>query len=94
MRLKMLSVKCGPCWPGLNALSPFYYKFHELRSPSASGQCLYSIYPQISNIRHNLLGNEYVDHSGVFGASPVGAVPTTSSFLTKHLASMDWAKTR
>ena len=34
-----------------------------------------------------------VDHSDVVGASPVGFAPTTSSFLTKHLASMDWAKT-
>ena len=34
-----------------------------------------------------------VDHSDVVSASPVGAAPTTSSFLTYHLASMDWAKT-
>ena len=30
---------------------------------------------------HTLVGNKIVDHSGVVGASPVGAVPTTSSFL-------------
>ena len=40
-----------------------------------------------------LVGNKIVDHSGVFGASPVGAAPTTSSFLTWNLAPMDWAKT-
>ena len=34
-----------------------------------------------------------IDHSDAVGASPVGAAPTTSSFSTKHLASMDWAKT-
>ena len=31
-------------------------------------------------------------HSDVVGASPVGAAPTTSSFLTPHLPSMVWAK--
>ena len=45
-----------------------------------------------SNIRHTL-GNEIVDHSDVVGASPVGAGPTTSSFSTSYLGSMDWAKT-
>ena len=40
-----------------------------------------------------ILGYKLVDHSDVFGASPVGAAPTTSSFSTYHLPSMDWAKT-
>ena len=31
--------------------------------------------------------------SDVVGALPVGTAPTTSSFSTKHLAPMDWAKT-
>ena len=39
-------------------------------------------YHQSSNIRHALAGNKIVDHSDVVGASPVGAAPTTSSFLT------------
>ena len=41
------------------------------------------MYPQISDIRHtlSLVGNKIVDHSDVVGASPVGAAPTTSSFL-------------
>ena len=30
-------------------------------------------YRQVSNIRHNLVGNKIVDHSDVVGASPVGA---------------------
>ena len=41
-----------------------------------------SIYRQISDIRRALVGNTIVDHSDVVGASPVGAVPTTSSFPT------------
>ena len=32
-------------------------------------------------------------HSDVVGASPVDAAPTTSSYSTKHLVSMDWATT-
>ena len=39
----------------------------------------YLKYCQISNIRHTSTGNAFVDHSDVFGASPVGAAPTTSS---------------
>ena len=48
---------------------------------------------QTSNISHTLVGNKIVYHSDVVGAVPVGAAPTTSSFSTWHLASMDWAKT-
>ena len=59
------------------------------------------INPQMSNIRHNLLGNKIVDHSYAVGALsdsfavgvlPVGTAPTTYSFFTQHLASTDWAK--
>ena len=38
--------------------------------------------PQTSNISRTLVGHKIVDHSDVVGASPVGAAPTTSSFLT------------
>ena len=31
---------------------------------------------------HTSVGNKIVDNSGVVGASPVGAAPTTSSFST------------
>ena len=48
---------------------------------------------QTTNISRTLAGNKTVDHSDVVGASPVGAAPTTSSFSTKHLVSMDWAET-
>ena len=51
-----------------------------------------SKYRKISNIRHTFIGNEIVDHSDVVGASPVGAAPTTSSFSTKHIASMNLDK--
>ena len=51
-----------------------------------------SNYREVSNIRSTLVGNKIVDRSDVVGASPVGAAPTTSSFSTWHLASMDWAK--
>ena len=50
-------------------------------------------YRKTSNIRRTWEGNKIVDHSDVVGASPVGAAPTTSSFSTDHLSSMDWAKT-
>ena len=50
-------------------------------------------YRQVSNISRTLVGNKIVDHSDVVGASPVGAAPTTSSFSTEHMASLDWAKT-
>ena len=49
-------------------------------------------YRQTSNIRRILVGNKILDHSDVAGASPVGAAPTTSSFSTKHLASIDCTK--
>ena len=50
-------------------------------------------YRETSNISRTLVGSKIVDNSDVVGASPVGAAPTTSSFSTYHLASMDWAKT-
>ena len=52
----------------------------------------FGTYHKISNIRCILVCYEIVDHSDGVGASPVGAAPTTSSLLTEHLASVDWAK--
>ena len=40
-----------------------------------------------------LVDNKLVDNSDVGGASRAGAAPSTSSFSTWHLASMDWPKT-
>ena len=39
-------------------------------------------YHETSIIRRTIVGNKIVDHSDVVGTSPVGAAPTTSSFLT------------
>ena len=50
-------------------------------------------YRKTSTISRTSVGNKIVDHSDVVGASPVGAAPTTPSFSTQHLASMDWAET-
>ena len=52
----------------------------------------YLQYHQTSNIRRTL-DNKIVDHLDVVGALPVGAAPTTSSFSTLHLVSMDCAET-
>ena len=41
-----------------------------------------SMYREVSNISRTLVGNKNVDHSDVFGSSPVGAALTTSSFST------------
>ena len=43
---------------------------------------LKTTFSQTSNINCTLVGNKLVDHSDVVGASPVGAAPTTSSFMT------------
>ena len=50
-------------------------------------------YRQTSNISRAIVDNEIVDSSDVVEESSLGAAPTTSSFLTLHLASMDWALT-
>ena len=44
------------------------------------------MYHQTPNIKHTFVGNKTVDHSDVFGASPVSVAPTTSSFSTEHPA--------
>ena len=51
------------------------------------------MYSKTSNIRRTWICNEIVHHSDVVGASPVGAVTTSSaSSSTWYLASMDWTK--
>ena len=76
--------------PGLNELTVL--KDWPDRSWADIGK---KVYCQTSNISCTLVGNKIVDHSDVVGASPspVGTVPTTSSFSTEHPALMDWAKT-
>ena len=52
-------------------------------------------YRQVPNISRTSAGNkfvdQFVDHSDVVGASPVGAAPTASSISTEYLASIAWA---
>ena len=43
--------------------------------------CVLKDYPQTSDIRHILVGND-IDHSDIVEASDVGPAPTTSSFST------------
>ena len=50
------------------------------------------VYRQLSNITRTSVGNKIVDHSDVVEASPVGAAPTTSSFSTWHLATLEMGK--
>ena len=73
------------CWvdPCEQTSMKFVLKYYPLIRKMAD-------YRQVSNIRRTLVGNKIVDHSDVVGASPVGAAPTTSSFSTEHLASLDW----
>ena len=40
-------------------------------------------YPETSDITRTLIGNEIVDHSDVFAASPVGAALTTRLFWSQ-----------
>ena len=42
----------------------------------------YVLHRQTSNIRRDLVGNKIADQPDVVGISPVGAAPTTSSFVT------------
>ena len=67
-------------------------EFEEMKYSGEAKLSRYD-YREISNIRRTLVGKKIVDNSDVVGASPVGAAPTTSSFSTKHLVSIDCAKT-
>ena len=76
----------------------YIFQFHD--SECTTSQFLHAslsfadwyINCQTCNISCTSIGNKIVHHSDVVGASPVGTSPTTSSFSTEHLASMDWAK--
>ena len=50
--------------------------------------CMHKLY----YIIYHYSQTKIVDHSDVVGASPAGAAPTTSSFLTWYLTSIDWSK--
>ena len=53
----------------------------------------YLMYRKTSNISRTSVSNIIVDHSDVVGASPVSPAPTTSSFSTEHLDSINCTKT-
>ena len=59
---------------------PFWYI--NICRHGAMARGIDPIYCQTSNISGTSANNKVVDHSDVVGASPFGAAPTTSSFLT------------
>ena len=71
----------------------FWTNFAKSSAMSDGLMVSHEHYRQLSNISRTSVGNKIVDHSDVVGTSPVGAAPTTSSFSTWHLATLDWAKT-
>ena len=77
-QLELLSLPM--CVPNLKTTYPVPFDLSRRQIFSAdSGR---KTYHQIPNISRILVANKIVDHSGVVGASPVGAAPTTSSFST------------
>ena len=81
----MSSAKYGPLCLGLKVITQPISPPNRIVSMTA---CMppdvkrTKIYRQVSNIRRTLVGNKIVDNSDVVGASPVGAIPTTSSLST------------
>ena len=63
-------------WMEAISWSTFYYLYGECFYRNAFWCSIW--YSQTSNIRRTSLGNTFVDHSDVVGASPVGAAPTAS----------------
>ena len=57
-----------------------------LTPPAVETRIIQEKYNQTSNISRTVVGNKLFIGSGVVGASPVGAAPTTFSFSTKQLA--------
>ena len=71
------------------------YPIPRYTRPRYIGLTLYCAnfwYLQTSNINGTVVDIKFVDHADAFGASPLDAAPTTSSFSTLHLA-MNWVKT-
>ena len=77
---------CGEVW----SISTASFRVTPLTLRQLSD---YNCYRQSSDISRTLVGSTIVDHSDEVGARSVGAAPTTSSFSTEHLISLDWAKT-
>ena len=60
----------------------YLFAYIHLEYADAAGATVPVEYRQTTNIIRTLVGNNIVYHSDVFGASPVGAASTTSSFST------------
>ena len=77
--------KCGMdhlIWISMRAKKNFtQFEFEFVGTTEWAIDCRFS-YRLASNISRTLVSNTNIDHSGVVGASPVGAAPTTSSFST------------
>ena len=93
---------CPHCWPLWEAnnverigKAGNWYSYDKHKITQKSNWLLkFNAYRQTSNISRTLVGNnKTVDHSDVVGAVPVGTAPTTSSFSTHHLTSIDCTKT-
>ena len=67
------------CYKYIKGLSNYLFKVVSLGAHTHKAPFL--VYRQTSNISRTLEGNIFVDHSDVFGAPPVGAAPTASSFF-------------
>ena len=74
-------------------LGSFYDDQNSLAWSLREAVVILNRYRETSIINRTLSGNKFDDHSDVVGGSPVGTSPTTPSFSTKHLASMDWPET-
>ena len=62
---------------------PLFFHFPSFSEPSKHWLPVqYPAYRKTSDISRTLVDNNIVDHSDVFGASPVGAAPTIYSFST------------
>ena len=72
---------CTATWPVVNLTVKVSISCINLPE-TLWGSELNVIHRQTSNIKPTWAGNRIVDHSGVIGASPVGAAPTTSLFST------------
>ena len=88
------------CWrcahtPLYNSIYKCEYAKYNINHPPRRSKKKFICQPyrKTSNISRTLVGDKIVDNSDVVGASPVVAAPTTSSFSTEHLASMDLART-
>ena len=89
----LLHPELTPWWSFLFADGAYHKKPHCPTHPQHFKVVYDFTYRQTCNINHTFVGNDIGDHSDVVGASPVGIAPSTSSFSTWHLISMDWANT-